>query len=181
MKIAIIGTAGRDANRHYTRTLWDQMLEDARSRIPEDTHLVSGGAAWADHLAVALFLEGHASALTLHLPAPLDTEEGFLGPFKSAGSTADFYHRRFSQVIHEDTLGQIIRAARMDDFDATIEPEGPGYSAMFKRNAKVAADAQGVLAYTWGLGDVADGGTKHTWDLIRCARQHKVHVSLSSF
>jgi len=51
MKIAIIGTAGRDKTIPMTRALWDWMLDDAKNRLKFKHHLVSGGAAWADHLA----------------------------------------------------------------------------------------------------------------------------------
>lgn len=62
----------------------------------------------------------------------------------------------------------------------TQEPVKSGYSAMFARNAKVAKDADSVLAYTFGLGDTPrDGGTLHTWYLINTS--DKTHVSLLDF
>jgi hypothetical protein len=179
-KIAIIGTAGRDKTKPMTRLLWDWMVEDATRRIPKGAHLVSGGAAWADHLAVELFRIEHAAKLTLHLPAPLGIQ-GFNGPSKSAATAANYYHSLFGQVIGRNTVKDIIQSVACSECNYTTEPEAPGYGAMFARNAKVARTADELLAYTFGPGGVpADGGTKNTWDQF--AQLHRsyvrTHVSL---
>lgn len=175
--IAIIGTAGRDKSIPMTPALWSWMLADAAGRTSQEDHLVSGGAAWADHLAVALFLKARAASLTLHLPAPF-VEHLFVGPQGSAASAANYYHQRFSQVIGADTLQHVARALRTENCNSTFEPVARGYRAMFARNRKVAAAvADGlVLAYTFGEGDVpADGGTKDTWDQCKGRR---IHIAL---
>jgi len=169
-KIAIIGTAGRDKTKPMTRELWQWMLDDAKQRVPRDAHLVSGGAAWADHLAVELFLTNHVGELTLHLPAPF--EHRFIGPGHSSASAANYYHTMFSKVIGVDTLMALDAAVKREGIDGTFEPAAPGYAAMFARNAKVAR-AESMLAYTFGTGDEpADGGTKNTWDQCRGKRVH---------
>jgi hypothetical protein len=168
-KISIIGTAGRDKTKRMTHALWAWMLSDAMARVPKGSTVVSGGAAWADHLAVALFLAGHASELQLHLPAPMvDTMASsvrFAGEYGTSGGAANYYHERFSQAIGVNTLEQIGQAGHMDKCNGTWEPVSQGYGAMMTRNLKVAQAADWMLAYTFGEGDVpADGGTKHTWD-----------------
>ena len=63
--LSIIGTAGRgDDFARLDLAVYDRMADVARSAVrrlagegPLPT-LVSGGAAWADHLAVRLALEG---------------------------------------------------------------------------------------------------------------------------
>lgn len=175
--IAIIGTAGRDKTKPMTLALWHWMLEEARTHMPVHAHVVSGGAAWADHLAVALFLEGSAHELTLHLPAPFDVSSNcFLGPFNSSGSTANYYHERFSRVIHHNdpwfSRQQITQVASMNNVNGSFEPMAAGYGGMFARNIKV-AKADHMLAFTFGHGDIpADGGTKDTWDKCRGQRIH---------
>lgn len=171
MKIAIIGTAGRDKSKPMTPALWNWMLIDAMERIPKGAHVVSGGAAWADHLAVALFVNGYVKELTLHLPAPI--ENGwFVGPDKSAASAANYYHRKFSMVISRHSIGEIELAARMTHCHGTVEPVAAGYGAMFARNSKVAR-ADEMLAYTFGTGPVPDdGGTKDTWDKCQGTKTH---------
>ena len=171
-KIAVIGTAGRDKTIPMTHRLWQWMLDDIASRVKWDDHLVSGGAAWADHLAIAMFLEGHVKTLTLHLPAPY-VNGVFIGPYKSAASAANFYHRKFGNEIETNTLGEIEQAGNMEHCHGSFEPAAEGYGAMFNRNKKVAASAELVLAYTFGTGDQpADGGTKNTWDQCKGDRIH---------
>ena len=173
MPIAIIGTAGRDKAMPMTLGLWKWMLAHAINNVPEHSHVVSGGAAWADHLAVMLFLIGHADRLTMHLPAPLDKQ--FIGPYKSAASAVNYYHQRFSNVIGEDSLAQIVLATSKDNCDGSYEPIAEGYAAMFTRNAKV-AKADEMFAYAFGTGLAPnDGGTKNTWDMCTGKR---IYVSL---
>lgn len=177
-KIAIIGTAGRDHNKPMTTGLWEWMLHDVSQRVGSGDHLVSGGAAWADHLAVIMFLSKKVKGLTLHLPAPISVFESpkFDGPPKSSGSAANFYHQKFSRVIGWDSIADIVLAASYDNCNGDYMPVSSGYAAMFARNRKVADVADLLIAYTFGGGDVpADGGTKNTWDLCK---GHRIHVSL---
>lgn len=174
-RVAIIGTAGRDKSKHMSIGLWNWMVDNAIARIQQGAHVVSGGAAWADHLAVELFLRGHAGELTLHLPAPITDKGWFEGPYKSAASAANFYHANFSTVIGRHSIGEIVLASRKEHCHGTVQPIGAGYGAMFARNALV-AECEQMLAYTFGQGDVpTDGGTKDTWD--KC-KGMKLHVPL---
>jgi hypothetical protein len=180
-KIAIIGTAGRDKTKPMTLALWKWMLCDVYKRVPKGSHVVSGGAAWADHLAVSMFLFGWAREITLHLPAPFFNGQFMESGFKSAGNAANYYHGLFSKVIERDTLGQISEVINMGWAQGgtlihiDCEPESPGIGGMFARNAKVAL-ADEMLAYTFGSGDVpADGGTLDTWN--KC-KGKKTHISL---
>lgn len=174
MATAIIGTAGRDKTKPMTLQLWKWMLRDAYSRIPKGEDLTSGGAAWADHIAVSMMLFGWAGSLTLHLPAPF--EEGyFVGPNLGAANAANYYHSLFSQVIDRDTLSQLTQVLQMPNVHVAYEPVMPGYKGMFARNAKV-SKVEKMLAYTFGIGDCpADGGTLDTWN--KCQGE-KTHVSL---
>jgi hypothetical protein len=178
MTVAIIGTAGRDKAITMTLPLWKWSLRDVYARVHKGAHVVSGGAAWMDHLAVSLFLFGHAGEITLHLPAPFEDGK-FVGGWKSAGGIANYYHGLFSKIIERDTLGQIAelihRSATEPNIHITFEPASEGMGGMFARNAKV-AKADEMLAYTFGAGDVpADGGTKNTWDKFTGP---KTHISL---
>lgn len=176
----IIGTAGRDKTKPMTSGLYKWSLAHAYHNIPQGSHVKSGGAAWMDHLAVSLFLFGHAGEITLHLPAPFVDGKFVDSGFKSAGGAANYYHKRFSEIIGRDTLGQIaelIKRAEAGDtrIHITYEPASPGIGGMFARNAKVAV-VDKMYAYTFGEGDQpADGGTLHTWNLCK---GEKTHVSL---
>jgi len=174
-RYAIIGTAGRDKTKPMTLALWVWMLNKAKSLIPRDAHLVSGGAAWADHIAVALLLEGYTDRLTLHLPAPFDpVHNRFSGPTGSSASAANYYHALFSDTCGFDSRAQIAEAATWGGCDGSFE-DLPGYQGMFARNMKV-AQCEALLAFTFGEGrEPADGGTKNTW--LQC-KGERMHVSL---
>lgn len=168
-RIAIIGTAGR-GKQVMTRELWDWMVGSAKHRVPEGSHVVSGGAAWADHLAVELALCGHVDQLTLHLPAPFD--KCFVGPHGSAGAISNFYHHHFSRIIGRRSLSDIEKVIQMIGVTVTYEPVSRDASTMFSRNLKVAS-CERMLAYTFGrCGVPADGGTKDTWNKCRGIRTH---------
>lgn len=173
--IAVIGTAGRDKTIVMTQRLWVAMVADLKQRINIDDVLVSGGAAWADHLAVHAFLQGWCKSLILFLPAPFESER-FNGPNSSSASTANYYHREFKQVTGVDGLNDIAKAISKGCM-VLCEPSSDGYQAMFARNKKVASTATACIAYTFGDGDEpADGGTLNTWKQIKSA--DKVHVPL---
>lgn len=171
--LAIIGTAGRDKSKPVTRDLWNAMVRDAQMRVPRGAPLVSGGAAGADHVAVALFLIGHTASLRLHLPGVFQTCTSFDGGYGTAAGAANYYHGLFSNVIGMSSMTMLVRAIERGA-EYTTQPKGPGMGAFMARNALVASDATaGCLAYTWGTGDTpADGGTRHTWDRIKGQRVH---------
>lgn len=175
-KISIIGTAGRDKNILMTRDHWLWMVDVAKRKIPKGSYLVSGGAAWADHVAVQLFLDGHASGLDLHLPAPINKEGWFISNgHKSAGGVANYYHNQFDLHLGRHAISDIIQCSTMDNCDGTVQPVSNNYSGLFKRNAIVAA-SEGLLAFTFGHGDIpADGGTLDTWNK---SKGEKLHVSI---
>jgi hypothetical protein len=162
------------------RLLWLAMVKDLRKRVHRDDVLVSGGAAWADHLAVHAYLEGWCAAMALYLPAPLAIPAGgparFEGMHGSAGAAANYYHDRFAQLAAVPGLEQLAQAAR-EGAAVQFEPAAPGYAAMFTRNRKVATGCTAMLAYTFGEGaEPADGGTLNTWSIRKDIE--RIHVPL---
>lgn len=162
------------------RLLWLAMVKDLRKRVHRDDVLVSGGAAWADHLAVHAYLEGWCAGLALYLPAPLAIPPNgparFEGMHGSAGAAANYYHDRFAQLAAVPGLEQLAQAAQAGAA-VQFEPAAPGYAAMFTRNRKVATGCTAMLAYTFGEGaEPADGGTLNTWSIRKDIE--RVHVPL---
>lgn len=178
--LAVIGTAGRDKTKVMDKPLWLTLCDDVLARLKEGDTLVSGGAAWADHLAVYAFLHSRCNGLRLYLPAPLvQLVNGWrfqgIGP-RSSGGAANYYHDRFSRAIGEDTLAQIADAQKLG---AEVNPESAsaGFKSMFARNRKIAQACNAVLAYTFNSGDEpADGGTLDTWRQVQST--DRVHVDL---
>lgn len=178
--VAIIGTAGRD--RVPTVQEWDYMLQQAIENLSPTDWVVSGGAAWADHIAVQLYLDGLVAGIILHFPAPFFMSKYVEHSAKSAGSVANYYHKKMSKVLGYDTLAQISEvlscAVTDKNVESTFQPAQAGYGGMFARNALVAKSATRMLAFTYGTGDVpAKGGTKDTWDKFE---GEKKHIPISS-
>lgn len=191
--IAIIGTAGRQTDfAGLTPARYKKMIELALVEIAQPTAatLVSGGAAWADHIAVILFLTGTVPQLRLHLPAPL-TATGFAENKRDRhdpGGIANYYHRRFSQAWNQSSISQLLEAQRRG---AHVEVT-PGFKP---RNTKVAAEAHRLTAFTFGPGPTGrhapgspgfhdpraaglkDGGTADTWAKATGAAQ-KIHFAI---
>jgi len=171
---AIVGTAGRgdDANR-LSHKHFKAMCECARLLLRQlqeteygiDT-LVSGGAAWADHVAVKLFLNKEVPKLKLFFPCQfLGTMAGFdtnpLNDYErqkgySTGEIANKYHAQFSRKINCNSLDELQQAIQMGA--QVVVPKGGFYG----RNALI-AQSDVILAITFGKKEwIKDGGTAHT-------------------
>lgn len=190
--VGIIGTAGRkdDAPRLGKR-IFAAMCRDALEQIQvrlanvaEDYELVSGGAAWADHIAVRMFNAGFANKLTLCLPCLWMGGQEF-DPLSEAGSTANYYHENFSIACGIDSFREIQKAI---DNGATVEI----YRGFKERNTVVAKKATRLIAYTFGThssittspaitskeAGLKDGGTTDTWNKSKA--KTKIHVTVQS-
>jgi hypothetical protein len=187
MRVAIIGTAGggADANR-LTRDLYRLMYKDTLRRLrawstdpPREVDLVSGGAAWSDHLAVSLWLDGQARSLVLCLPAPF-----VAGRFQDtpAGRRTNQLHRAFSAVMGASTLEGIQRALERGAAASTVTTCAPGHkpSASFLARNLLVGRCDAVLAYSWGARTdfPGDRGTIHTWTHATAPADKKVHVRI---
>lgn len=170
MKLAIIGTAGRKENASkLSRVSWTTMMRAANHLV--DTlgivQLVSGGAAWADHVAIQLTLDNDRLAPALiHLPG-----------HEQAISTMRYYHQRFTEALRllPTSLEQIEDA----EYDGNIIVTRRG--GFHERNQLVAQDADVFLACTFGhCQHVKDGGTAHTVRHMRAMGKRGYHLDLNT-
>ncbi len=183
--VGIIGTAGRGADGvKMSKQLYTNMYRYANNYLdklslkPQDIQLVSGGAAWSDHVAVSLFLAHKADQLTLHLPSTFSLINGDNPPCfwctsgnQTTADAANKYHREFSQKMGGNTLDGINQAI---DAGANI-----AITKGFKpRDKKIAKESELLLAFTWGDGKEpkAKSGTAYTWN--HCTAPVKHHVPL---
>lgn len=182
VKVAIIGTAGRDEHApQLTAKLYHKMKELCDGIIcmifeldPNNVVLISGGAAWSDHIAVDLFNEGRYPSLTLYLPAPWDFDKRRYKETNSAcARVANRYHDGFSQATDRKTLREIDQAimhsAIAIDYDGFVE-----------RNTVIANECQYLIAFTWAENETSIvGGTHDTWEKCKItSNKKKVHISL---
>lgn len=190
--LSIIGTAGRKEDGKIISTLhFEKMCDVSRFTLGEwkQTELVSGGAAWADHVAVKLYLNGDVKNLVLHLPAEFDVSKKAFVPlndhYMDPGNIANYYHGLFFKKTKINSLDEISQAIKKGA-KVVVTP------GMIPRNKKVAQDSDYMIAFTFGDGEIiadyntsstakesllADGGTAKTWDSCKSA-QIKRHVNL---
>lgn len=146
--LAIIGTAGRgEDGPKLTNYHWLKMVEASRHVIKENEieTLVSGGAAWADHVAVEIGLRDNIKT-KIWLP-----ENG------RDLSTTHYYHGKFSSVRDFDTWKELNECFNLKRFNIQ------SFGGFKDRNSKVANEATMFIAMTFGDKDkVKDGGTADT-------------------
>lgn len=170
--LSIVGTAGRkDDARKLSKYHFEAMCLCAETLLKslKDTGylidtLVSGGAAWADHVAVKLYLQGKIENLILYLPTKYEQGQFDITAINDAdrsrdrttGETINYYHRKFSRVAGFNSFEELTRAEEM----------GAGFyvtkGGFFGRNAMV-AKSDCILAMTFGNENkVKLGGTHNT-------------------
>lgn len=176
-KIAIIGTAGRDKGINLQESHWNFMTQTIYEEVTKEDILISGGAAWADHVAVWAFMNGLCKELHLHLPAPF-SNGGFDGDYGTSGGAANYYHKLFSKNLGFWSLGHIEECFKAGNCFITHQPTAKGYAAMVARNKLVATQCTHMVAFTLGDGAIPqDGGTKITWDMA--GNKERAHISIS--
>ena len=175
--IGVIGTAGRKDDASKLGVLeWEFMVKSCGKLIESTCSniLVSGGAAWADHVAVHIFLRNPSTLkLVLHLPA--EFIDGKFSETTPDGKTANFYHKQFSEKLGVDSLSQIREAI-------DLGCEVSYYDGFKQRNFCVARDSELMLAFTFGdEKNLKDGGTKHTFEefLHKEIRGLGFHINLN--
>ncbi len=185
MKIAIIGTAGRNEDEtRLNRDMFHQMVAQVgKIKSLSETTLVSGGAAWADHVAVVTFLLGACASLELHIPCLWDAgnrqyhDTGVRDWKTNPGGTSNYYHRKFSTAMG---MGENYSLLQIDEAisDGAKASVGKGF---FDRNTAVAG-ADALVAMTFGNeGRVADGGTRDTFEkYIKSGKTMAYHLDLNT-
>jgi len=173
--ISIIGCAGRNHQEvKMTSDLYEKMYAKCKSTIKQlgfsmdKIHLVSGGSAWSDHLAIDLFLKygKKGCQLTLHLPCAWNGNEFGKG---SCGRTLNLLHESFSAKTNKRTLNEIKKAIARGA--KVIQ-----YSSFYERNIMV-GKSNYLIAFTWN--NLTSGGTKHTW-VNAPTWTTKIHIPLST-
>lgn len=177
MYLAIIGSASCS---NWTKETFDDMvkitslnifkLKKLNTKIDEIC-LISGGAAWSDHIAVYLYLNKNVLDipiinLELFLPCSFDKKYFDNGQYHWAvnpGKTANTYHSVFSKQINRNSLKDIQNCINIG---ATINISNGFHS----RNKKIAEKADKLIAF--GDTDEPTGGTKYTYDLAKCDKKY---------
>ena len=181
ISLSIVGTAGRkdDANK-LNKAHFDAMCLIANGLVDElnennypITHLVSGGAAFADHVAVKLFLNKKVPNLRLFLPAEFECgsfkDNGSVDPVKNPGGTCNYYHKKFNNITRINSLTEI-QLAKGEGAELIVVPGG------FRARNALVAKSDCILAITFGFErEVKDGGTAHTVEMyLKRVRKERI-------
>jgi hypothetical protein len=180
VRVAVIGTAGRDKDGEVKLDgqTWSRMKAHFfhfLGSLDREVDLVSGGAPWADHLAVAAYLEGKARSLTIFAPAEFEATPNMAAyvPDSSVkfnpGARLNELFGAFSAATGSDRL--------LDINDALLKGARvivvPGFHP---RNDKVAWHGEYLIAYSFGHDikvrpdtpaervGIPSGGTAYTWN-----------------
>lgn len=198
--VGIIGTAGRTAadRKFLSAEAFEGMVQHSVTLITKWTlppagvstvtipvRIASGGSAWADHVAVALFLRHPDKyALDLYLPCPWDAKrKSFHDNGKSnwqlnPGRTLNDYHRVFARDSGWHTNASLDQIDEARQKGAVLHADAKHYG-FHARNTELALACTHLLAFTRGTGSPVEGGTRDTWTKARIPSRFKRHVSLS--
>ena len=135
-----------------------------------DILLISGGAAWADHIAIRLFLNHQKSKLNLFLPAKWDDINcEYDSKNLKYGKVSNFYHHKFSEKIKINSLKEIEQVIKHDNVQK-IECNG-----FIARNLKV-GETDFLIAFSFDDEKPKSGGTKITWDKSKCINKINFNI-----
>lgn len=179
--VAIVGSSGRnEEEKLFTDDkLYHKMVDKAQSVIVNEFKLkkfalVSGGAAWSDHVAVSLFLMEGAPCLelNLHLPCKFENDQ-----FENSreGIIANELHRVFSKKIGHHSLKEIQEAR------SKAACQLHTHSGFLASNTEIAQSADYLIAFSWSRVDApTKGGTLDTWNKFGKGEKKRKHISLYS-
>lgn len=153
-KIGIIGVSDFQIQQ-MTSLTFSNMLQRAKGICGKQSHIVSGGSALSDHLAVVLYLNEDIDHLILHLPCAF--REGRFDDSTKEGVVLNKLHEKCGEAIDRDCLKDIEAAI---DKGAQIIVT-PGFLA---RNRKIVPGLHSLLAFGFNPGSFpTSNGTSFTW------------------
>ena len=181
IKIAIIGTAS-EKNGNLTYRKWKRLIRKSEEFILQitedpdnwkDIHLISGGAAWCDHVAIYLYKKYPLCRLTLYFPCKWKNDkfddDGQSHWSNNPGRLANNYHNKFSEKVGWETLLDISEAI---DNNATIRV----YNGFHQRNVRI-GKCDYLIACTFSKsGKPVNGGIFYTWKNAVC--KNKIHCRI---
>lgn len=183
--LSIIGSAGRkeDAalvNHNNYWKMYNQVIAQIILWKLEEYRLVSGGAAFADHIAVSLFLNNHSPNISLALPCKWDAtnkkyfDSGSNDWRMNPGKIANHYHDAFREQTKINSLLEL---------DSIYQKRKPPevcwldhFNGFHDRNSFV-AKSDYIIAFTSAKGEIPkDGGTSDTWN--KATTKNKKHFTI---
>lgn len=190
MKASIISTAGRgDDGMKINARVFQKMVThamlilDQLDKSRSEIILVSGGSAWADHVAVRLFLDSFVldepfAGLHLFLPCQVTkiNKQFVFETTSQAGRRLIDFHEKFNSKmgLTFNSFADLFVARALG---ASFDCSSNGFHA---RNSLVAR-CDVLIAYAWGedVNQPKEGGTLDTWNQSLAAAV-KLHIPLGT-
>ena len=180
IKLAIIGTSGRDdddlSKLDYYHLQWmankvESYIKDVLHTEPSNIILISGGSAWADHVAVQLYLdkEKKFAGLELYLPSKFDLKYNHYVNTHE-GRLLNKLHKQCQEKTDIDVLLELGKVLHRPGVKVVIKRGFPS------RNTLIAKNCDYLLAFSFGetneFGPLK-GGTLDTWKkVLHCNKSH---------
>lgn len=177
--VSICGSAGRNNNHlKITPLLFEKLynlflfiINKIEINKGEKINLLSGGAAFIDHIAVKLFLN-FPDRFNLHLALPCNFHKNEFEYYSSTGKTANYYHKLFSEQMSSQQKVNSLR-----EISEAVE-KGAAFSIHkgFKARNSLIANCDYLLAA--GFSSCPTGGTKDTYD--KCVKAKKIYFNIET-
>lgn len=179
IRLAIIGTSGRSPNdlKMLTKAHMEWMVNNVKFYIrevlkisPEQIILVSGGSAWADHIAVQLYLGKEFAGIELYLPSRFDAKhQRYINTHE--GRKLNALHKQCQEKTDYPVFQELASTVSSKKCKVTIQ------RGFLPRNTLVARNCDYLIAFTFSKTDTPEnGGTLDTWSKTK--HQNKIHFSL---
>lgn len=179
IRLAIIGTSGRKPQdlKQLTKEHMEWMAETVKNYIKETIQtsydkviLVSGGSAWADHIAVQLYLTKEFAGLELYLPSRYDAKnQRYINTHE--GRKLNLLHKQCQEKTGMPVFQQLASAVTSKNCKITIQ------RGFLPRNTLVARNNNYLIAFTFSSTNTpSEGGTLDTWNKTK--HENKVHFTL---
>lgn len=179
IKLGIVGTSGLDPRdkKKLCAEHMNWMHETVRCYIehvlkeePANIILVSGGSAWADHIAVQLYLTDEFAGLELYLPSKFDCKQKkYVNTHE--GRKLNMLHGECMDKTGNDVFMELMRAVSKKKTKVTIQ------RGFLPRNTLIAKNSEHLIAFTFNPDDPTSGGTFDTWKKTK--HNNKTNFDLS--
>lgn len=177
IKVAIIGTSGRNPMDSMRLTA-DHMkwmaenvlcyIEHVIKTTTDNIILISGGSAWADHVAVQLYLSHNFAGLELYLPTDFDVEnKKYANTYE--GTMLNLLHSQCKEKINIDVLNELAEAIPKRTTTVVIK------RGFLQRNSLVSKKCDHLICFVFS--HIISGGSNDTWKKTK--HQNKIVFDLS--
>ena len=178
IKLAIIGTSGRNPQdgakllNFHMQWMAENVLcyiEHILKTTTDNIILVSGGSAWADHVAVQLYLEYNFGGLELYLPTNFDIiQKKYADTYE--GLMLNILHMQCKEKIHVDVLNELAEAISKKTTKVIVK------KGVFQKNSLISKNCDHLICFIFGQ-TISGGGSYDTWKKTK--HQNKTLLDLS--